>query len=153
MASKSYMYTQDEGTIRWASTININCVLETGAEGEIAKKNENLFQCITTRTENSPLGPCSIPKVCTLNPGRGGRRKRSHGLRSISPLKTLNVRISSGRRRLHSSKKRLSWQSISSQGIEPSPGCQWRLLDLGIAHSRCGRTIAQYSGVKATDKK
>ncbi len=71
----------------------------------------NLFQYFTTHTENAPhlhrrrLGSCSIPQVCPLSPARGGRRKRSDGLRSTSRLKILKVRMMSARMQLRSSEK------------------------------------------------
>ncbi len=86
------------------------------------KGNRKLYRCCRKyfgpRTHrNAPLlGPCCNLYVCPLSPDRGGWRKQSDGLRSTLPLKILKTRMRSGRRRLCSSEKRLSWRSLSSYG-------------------------------------
>ncbi len=66
-----------------------------------------MFQYFTTRTENAlllrrkRLGPSSNLQVGPVSPARGGRRKKSDGLRSTSSLRILKARM----RRLRSSEK------------------------------------------------
>ncbi len=82
------------------------------AEGDQTRCAGSLFQYFTTRTEKAPLlrrrrlGPWSNRQVCPRSPARGGRRKKSDGLRSISLLRKI----------LLSSEKRLSWRRLSSHG-------------------------------------
>ncbi len=57
----------------------------------------NLFQYFTTRTEKAPplrrrrIGPCSHWQVYRRSPARGGRRKKSDGLRSPSAFQREEV--------------------------------------------------------------
>ncbi len=96
----------------------------TGAAGKISDHwRSNCFLKIDTEGDKTRgagsrrrLGPCSNLKVCPLSPAWGGRRKKSDGLRSTSPLKILEARMRSARRRLRSSEKRLSWQSLFTYG-------------------------------------
>ncbi len=69
--------------------------LKTDTEGDNTRGAGNLFQYLTTRTENASLvrqkrlGHCSYP----LSPARGEQRKKSDGLRSITPLIILKARM------------------------------------------------------------
>ncbi len=91
---------------------------------------------------------------------------KSDELRSIPSFKILKARMMSARRRLRSRDKRLSCRSLSSYGRWQKPltrrvARRWTLsswfisaLSVGhwvgsIAYSRCGCTMAQYSGEKA----
>ncbi len=102
-----------------------------------------------------------IAWVCYIwgSPVQGGRRRKSDGLKSTSPLQILKARMRSSRRRLRSSKKGLSWRSLSSCGTWRRPltsrvARRWTLSSwfisafsvgalASIAYSRCGRTKAQ----------
>ncbi len=91
-----------------------NCFLRLDTEGGKTRCAGSVLQYFTTRTEKAPLlrrrrlGPCSNWLLCPRSPARDGRRKKSDGLRSTSPLKILKARMRSARRRLRSIEKRLS---------------------------------------------
>ncbi len=57
-----------------------------------------------------------IEVIQAKSPIRGGRRMKSDGLRSTSPLKVSRARMMSVRSYLHSNEKRLNWRSLSLYG-------------------------------------
>ncbi len=89
-------YTGAAGKI--SDHLRSKCILKIYTEGDKTRCAGSLLQYITARTEKAPLlrrrrlGPCSNQQMCPRSPARGGRRKKSGGLGSISPLKILKAR-------------------------------------------------------------